>query len=167
MGSYNSYASMKAKLAPLGIYTLAEGSVTDCELKAYAAGIDRLFDTLDIVERESFIETAETYGLSEREKSADKEKPELPVNTRRELLLGYEQHLNRSGTAAAFTAFLHECGLTDMTMSEYHLHHYLTIHVNNELDEGQMSMAIKKIKQAVPAHLSVNIAFADGTSLSL
>ena len=87
MGSYNSYASMKAKLAPLGIYTLAEGSVTDCELKAYAAGIDRLFDTLDIAERESFIETAETYGLSEREKFADKEKPELPVNTRRELLL--------------------------------------------------------------------------------
>ena len=75
MGSYNSYASMKAKLAPLGIYTLAEGSVTDCELKAYAAGIDRLFDTLDIAERESFIETAETYGLSEREKFADKEKP--------------------------------------------------------------------------------------------
>ena len=81
MGSYNSYASMKAKLAPLGIYTLAEGSVTDCELKAYAAGIDRLFDTLDIAERESFIETAETYGLSEREKFADKEKPELPVSS--------------------------------------------------------------------------------------
>lgn len=167
MGSYSSYASMKAKLAPLGIYTAAEGSVTDCELKAYASGIDPLFDALEIAERESFIETAESYGLSEREKFLEREKPDLPVSRRRELLLGNEQHLIRSGTAAAFTAFLHECGMTDITISEYNLHHYLTIKVSNALDEGQRSAAIKKLTQAAPAHLIVNITFADGTSISL
>ena len=163
MGSYDSYASMKAKLAPLGVYTQAPGSVTDRELRAYAEGIDTLFDALDIAERESFIETAETYGLSEREKFLEKEKPDLPVAERRALLLRFEQRLHQEGTAAAFTTFLHECGLTDVNLTEYTSRRLLVIRVGNTLDEGQKSMASKKIRQAVPAHLTINLIFADGT----
>jgi len=165
MENYNSYASMRAKLAPLGVYTPAAGSETDCELKAYAAGIDVLFDALDIAERESFIETAETYGLSERERFLERERPELPVAERRERLLRCEQDVNRNGTAAAFEAYLHECGLTEVTITEYNIRRLLVIRVGNALDEGEKSMAVKKIKQAAPVHLTINLLFADGTEV--
>ena len=74
-----SYESMRSKLLPLGLYRLAQGDVTDSELKAYAEGLDILFDALDEMERESFIPTAQSYGLSEREKFIFKETPELTV----------------------------------------------------------------------------------------
>ena len=82
---------MRGKLQPLRLYTLAPGSETDHELHAYAAGLDPMFHELTVAAREAFIQTAESYGLSEREKFIEKEKAELSAASRRELLLGSEQ----------------------------------------------------------------------------
>ncbi|MCD8025632.1 MAG: hypothetical protein LUF33_01500 [Clostridiales bacterium] len=64
----DSFTSMKSKLLPLGLYTIEDGSNLYAELKAYAAGLDSVFENLDTMLREYFIDTAQTYGITEREK---------------------------------------------------------------------------------------------------
>lgn len=45
-----SFLSMKQKLLPLGLYELDDNDETVWELKAYAEGLNTLFDTLDELE---------------------------------------------------------------------------------------------------------------------
>ena len=114
----SSYDSMRGKLQPLRLYTLAPGSETDHELHAYAAGLDPMFHELTVAAREAFIQTAESYGLSEREKFIEKEKAELSAASRRELLLGSEQPYDER-TPSGFQAFLENiCGLEEAHFQE-------------------------------------------------
>ena len=52
---------MKQKLMPLGLYDLEGQSEVLCELKAYAEGLDLLFEYIDELFRENYIATAESY----------------------------------------------------------------------------------------------------------
>ena len=54
-----AYQSMKTKLLPLGLYAFSEGEAVDCELKAYAAELDRLYGEIDTLYREAFIATGQ------------------------------------------------------------------------------------------------------------
>lgn len=159
--------SMKSKLAPLGLYLLSEGSVVDCELKAYAAGIDPLLQELELLEREGFITTAESFGLSEREAFVDREKPGLSAQARRALLLEYEQNLGISITPDEFTRQLESFGLQAFRFTEHPLQRVLDIHIDEELTAGRKNLISKKIRSIVPIHIYVSIIYADSTSESL
>ena len=54
---------MKARLLPTGLYSLTGSTGVDCELQAYAAGLDPLISAVKELQRESFLATAEGYGL--------------------------------------------------------------------------------------------------------
>ena len=58
----NSLETMISLLKPTGLYKL-DDSYVFCELKAEAAGLDRLFAALDELLRECFPQTAEEEGL--------------------------------------------------------------------------------------------------------
>ena len=161
----NSYESMKQKLRPLRLYHLAEGSAADCELKAYAAGLDPLFDALETYEREAFIGTAEDEGLRAREQFLDREKTGLSVEKRRALLLGAERAVSGDGTAAGFAQFLSDCGLENAYAREYPTHQRFTIYINDRLNEGEKSLVAKKVAREIPAHLTVTLYFQDGSSV--
>lgn len=160
-----AYGSMAEKLRPLGIYSLTEGSVPDSELKAYAEGIDPLLSMLDEMEREGFIPTAESYGLSERERFIEREKETLSVAERRRLLIGSELADNADATAAGFEQYLSDCGLVDFRISELPSRQRVAIYINDRLSEGQKSLINNKIAQAVPAHLNVGVYHMDGSSI--
>ncbi len=160
MGSYDS---MKSKLEPIGVYSLAPGDITDCELKAYACGLDPLFDKLEEFEREGFIATAESYGLSEREKFLDREKPGLTTARRRELLIALEQSLGMKATPSEFLEYLQNCGLEQVTISEYPTRQRLSVFIDDDLNAGQKRLIVKKTAAAAPAHLNVMIHFHDGS----
>lgn len=162
MGSYDS---MKSKLAPLHLYTLAAGSAVDHELKAYACGLDPLFDALDEEEREGFIATAESYGLSEREKFLEKEKPQLSTERRRALLMGFEKENHGAGTLGGFLRYLADIGLTQVSIQETPLRQYLQISVGDVLDEGQKTLVVEKLRQAVPLHLNVHVYLQSGETI--
>lgn len=63
MGLYE----MKRLLAPLGIYRLGEGDKALAELTAYDAGLRLVRESLQEMEREAFLSTAVSWGLSRRE----------------------------------------------------------------------------------------------------
>ncbi len=155
----SSYASMKNKLLPLGLYGFAEGSVTDKELTAYAAALDPLFDEMDEMIKEGFISTAESNGLSEREKFIDREKPQLTIARRRELLINQEKAVLWDGTAAGFNRFLSGCGLTDFRVDEFPTRQRVAIYINDDLNEGEKSLIGNKIAHAAPIHLNVQVYY--------
>lgn len=59
----NSFDSMKTKLECTGLYKVTAKSNIRAELLAYAEGLNTEFDMLEAMERELFIDTAETVGL--------------------------------------------------------------------------------------------------------
>ena len=164
MGSFDS---MKNKLAPLGVYSLEEGSTAVCELKAYAEGLDPLFNRLQEFERESFIATAETYGLSERERFSDKEKTDLTVEQRRALLTGFEQDLGAKGTFNGFTKHLRDNGIVSFSIDEHPTLQRMSIYINDDLNSAQIKRATKIIAKAAPSHLNVMLFFFDGTQITI
>ncbi len=163
----SSYLSMRQKLAPLRLYTLAPGSAADCELKAYAAGLDPLFDALEQDEREAFIGTAGDEGLRAWEMFLEREKPDLPTEKRRALLLGAMRVEEGEATAEGFLHFLHNCGLEQVTVRERHDRQRLSVFIDDRLNEGEKTAIGKKIAQAAPAHLLVTVAYQDGSSIDI
>ena len=153
------YEAMRAKLMPLGVYTLAQGSLVDCELKAYAAGLEPLQEQLREMEREAFIVTAQTYGLSERERFIDREQTDLSVAARRSLLLGSEQALGADATPAGFVRMLSSFGLTSFHITERPAQNELLITIDDVLSDSRKSLISEKIAQAAPAHLVVTVTY--------
>ncbi|MDQ5983851.1 MAG: hypothetical protein RUMPE_00880 [Eubacteriales bacterium SKADARSKE-1] len=79
--------SMKSKLKPLCLYDLSDSSLISAELKAYAEGLDILYDVSEEIEKECFISTAENYGLDLRERLYSSTRSNLTLSERREMLL--------------------------------------------------------------------------------
>ena len=79
--------SIYAKLRPLGVYSLTGGTLVDAELKAYEAGLDLIYEALELLERENFIATARDEGLALRELAFGPRRDDLPAEARRSMLL--------------------------------------------------------------------------------
>ena len=79
--------SMEQKLRPIGLYALNEGDPRALELTVYGEELDRLYSALDELLREAFIETAEGYGLEDREKFLGPVRTSETTARRRERLL--------------------------------------------------------------------------------
>lgn len=154
----NSYTSMKSKLMPLGLYTMAQGSAVDCELKAYAEGLDVLFDTLDEMAREAFIPTAEDYGISEREKFCGRERADLSLEKRREALLKKELSFNPDKSIDGFKKLIEDCGVTNYELNVYPSRCKIVIKINDELSAGQRAMLEESVKNTAPVHFTVTIS---------
>ncbi len=155
-----SYASMKQKLLPLGLYSLSSGSEIDCELKAYAAGLDPLFDKLDLMEREAFIPTAETFGLTRREEFFGRERTDLSAQRRRKRLIAAERCMGDDATPDGFGVFLNSCGLEGIIVDENPNSRLITIYIGDTLSPGEKRLAVQKIAREIPAHLSARLIFA-------
>lgn len=156
-----SYESMKTKLEAVGIYSITENSNISDELKAYAEGIDAVFDTLDEMTRECFTETAESYGISNRERFFGKERTEYPLEKRREILRLAEQTTQGRCNIKAFEDTLKGYGLSDFTITELFSMNKVAININDALTEPIKKMVEERIVLDFPAHLNVVAIFAD------
>lgn len=157
----DSYTSMKSKLEPLGLYVLDGSTEVNCELKAYAEGLDAVFASLDEIEREFFIPTAESYGISRREKFEGREHPDLPLNERREELMYLERTITGDSTHKGFEEFMTKIGISDYTMDINYRSLLINITIADAKTAGEKSLIQKLITAEVPAHMSLNITFSE------
>lgn len=158
-----SYGSMTQKLAPLGIYDLEDGTRNALELRVFADELDRLFDTLDEMEREFFIATAQSWGIAMRERFTGKEKSSLPVEKRRELLTIAEYVTGVDPTPQGFEDFVRVCGIEDFTYQEVGSHAKLNLTIREDLDSGEKKLLEERINAYIPAHCTVNIRYNPNT----
>lgn len=157
----SSYDSMKEKLNAVGIYSLDESSNISKELTACAEGLDSLFENLDAMTREYFIETAEDFGIVRREKFLGKEKEEYSTEKRREMLLLQEQNMGAKCNADAFSDILRSCGLTDFAFVEEPITFKLSININDTLTQEQKKVVTERINLEFPLHLLITINFSE------
>lgn len=155
----SSFYSMREKLLPLGIYTDEPGSELYCEQQAFAAGLDLLFEQLEEMEAELFISTAETYGLSEREKLFGRVREDLTLSQRRELLCKRELMNFEVLTLEAFGRVLESWGVSDYSFVESLTRARLTVRITDALDETQQRVIEERANIEIPAHAEVRITY--------
>ncbi len=65
-----AYESIKNKLSATEIYDIKQGGLIDAEIRAYAVALQVVYDKVDVLLRECFVQTAEGYGLEQLESMA-------------------------------------------------------------------------------------------------
>lgn len=156
----NSLDSMTKKLENTKIYAVKPGSRNYAEIKAFSVGLDMIFNELDEMLREYYIDTAQSYGLTERERFTGAVRDDLSIEKRRELLKTREQTNEKFCTPEAFNKILQGYGLGGFELIENPQENALTVKIYDALDEQNKVWVNKMIENDFPAHLAVTVDFA-------
>lgn len=150
MGTYDS---MKSRLLPTGLYSLTGSTAVDYELQAYAAGLDPLCDDFKTLQKESFVATAEDYGLIRREKSGGITFPASENEKRRAALYALGAVTQNSDTKTELENLLATLGIP-VQITEDAPNKTLTVHFLKE-PYGGRAAAQKTLEKFMPAHLTI------------
>ncbi len=144
---------------PIGIYNISEDSNLYHELGAYAAGIELVQEDLEVLERETFAKTADSYGLSAWEKLWGAARSDLSISKRREMLLarlgfGYDDF-----TAEGMSKVLRFLGI-EGTIKEYPNVFRATVDVDSkDLTQGIRNWIVSQLQAVFPAHIEADAVF--------
>lgn len=155
-----SLESMVTKLASLRLYDFSEGSEINIELSVFAAELDTAFARLDEMTRECFIETAQSWGISEREKFTGKEKVSLSLEKRRELLKTAQYVTGADFRTPGFEEFVRSCGAQDFTYIEAPSVSKINLTINDDLDSGAKKLLEERLDAYCPAHCKMIIRYS-------
>ncbi|MCI8688831.1 MAG: hypothetical protein HFF87_00770 [Oscillibacter sp.] len=100
-----------ALLAPLGVYDLTVGSVSEAELYALGKGFDAAAKRLEYVEREGLTATAEEEGLRRREALFARRPAAVTPEERRAAIAALLQIAGDSLTPEAIDRTIRGCGI--------------------------------------------------------
>ncbi len=153
----DALTSMKEKLSPLGIYQLFDSNIED-ELYVYACELDRLRERSDVLLREAFVSTAEDEGLSVIEKIYGRERTDLPLETRRDLIkkrlsVGLSD-FTPEGIRTALESFDF-----DYLITEYPTLCKLNILATAEYTEAEERWIEREVQRIIPSHIEFQLVF--------
>lgn len=155
-----SLESMINKLSPLGVYNLSEGSVNYAELAAFSVGLDILKDSLDEILRESFVLTAEGYGLENLERIVGNVRSDLSLSERREMLTERLSLSIGDFTPEGFGRMLRLMGV-EGEIEEYPAAQRIVINLSEgDYNNAQREWIISQAKELLPAHSEWDVVFA-------
>lgn len=144
----------------LKIYNIKEGSNIYAELSAYSVGLELLNNELEEIEKEAFISTAETYGLSLAEKLWGRQRDDLSLEKRREMILKRSSFGYDDFTLEGIEKLLGFLGI-DGEIQEYPQLHRITVTITDEnLTDGQKNWILSQMLALFPAHLEADAVFA-------
>ena len=106
---YGEY--LRELLRPLGVYDLSEESLSGSELRAAGAALDSCNGTMEHVERESVLFTAEAEGLKLREDLFAHRPVDYGVQRRREAIAALLQVSGDSFTLDGINRAIRGCGI--------------------------------------------------------
>lgn len=156
----SSLNSMKQKLRPLGFYDLNDDTLISAELSAYAVALDEISATLDEIERECFVSTAESYGLGMRERMLGPEQTNKSVEKRRKQLLYRSAITANDFTKSSLEKALAASGIIG-SIVEYPSQN--SVHINCSglvSDSLEKSEAQSMVEEFLPAHLECIFNFS-------
>ena len=106
---YEAY--LKNLLAPLGVYDLSVGTLSEGELYALGGALDAAAERLEAVERESLTATAENEGLDRRESLFARKSAALTEEGRRAAIAALLQIDGDSLTPETINRTIQGCGV--------------------------------------------------------
>lgn len=156
MESINLFIS---KLKPLGLYNLNQGTLIYAELASYAVALDVIYDKLEEIEKEMFVDTAESYGLTLREKAFGYKRSNVSMAVRREMLNYRSSITSNNFNKEKIKDALVASGIDGYIIevpSEYLMH----INCLNVIDtEVSNEEAESRAKKFMPAHVETIFDF--------
>lgn len=154
----NTLDSMKNALAPLGIYSLAAGSMVYKELGAYACALDDLNGELETQLRESVAATAQSYGLALLECIYGAPQTGVATEKRREMLTARFSLTGSDFTPGGTAHALRALGL-DAVIYEYPRQNLLHIVCSGTYTKAQRNWITAQANELLPAHLQIVLDF--------
>lgn len=151
----DSYQSMRAALAPTGLY--ADAGAIAMELWAYAQELDRVYEELDEILDDGFIITAGAQALGEIERIFGPERV-ATLAQRRQMLLQRIPLGNGSFTPEQFMQGLASLGL-QCEVAEYPHLNRMNILAQGNYTEAEKSFITAEVQKLSPAHLEVQVVF--------
>lgn len=157
----NSFESMKTKLESTGLYNVAAKSNIRAELSAYAEGLNTGFDTLETMERELFIDTAEDFGITERERFVGKVRDEYSLEKRRDMLKISEQKVGGKCTPDDFNKLVRGYGVENFTITEAAPRNRVNLKILDTKTDAEKKYIEKCVNADFPLHLNVVISYEE------
>lgn len=157
----NSFDSMKTKLEGTGLYDITAKSNIGAELLAYAEGLDPVFDMLEMMERELFIDTAEDFGIAERERFVGKVREGYSIEKRRNMLKISEQKVGGKCTPDDFKQIVRGYGVENFTIAEAPTRNRVDIKISDTKTDAEKKLIEKRVNADFPLHLNVIISYVN------
>lgn len=155
--------SMKAKLRPLNLYKLDEENLINAELSAYAAGLDIINDRLEELERECFVSTATSFGLSTKEKIFNSAHDSADIQKRRDWILFRGALRNSDFTNSGIKNTMSGCGM-NVKLYENVSDGTFGISCLEITDDSATNETLqKRAEEFLPAHLLATFDFGSIT----
>ncbi len=157
----STFESLKESLSRLNLYDFDNTNISN-EIKAYSYVIDELNEDLCTMLRECFIETAQTYGLSNRETIIGAKVENDNVESRRKMLMLRESINQSSFTVEKIKESLKSFGL-ECKVIEYPSLYTVVIDTIGDYPEEKRVWISSEINKIMPAHLNVEVIFNGAT----
>lgn len=157
----DTYTSMKKALEPLVLYDFDDTNISN-ELKAYAFVLDEINRDIEEMLNECFIDTANSYGLSNRELVIGAQRDDLSVAKRREMLRLREGICKSSFTLEKIEESLKSFGLL-YELKEYPSLYIVSVNARGSYSKKEQAWIQNEVEKIMPAHLIVQVIFCGPT----
>ncbi len=151
---------MKKKLLPTKLYDLAQGKANDREIRTLGHGIDAEDEKLDLIIREAFIPTAQSFGLTSWEEIFGAPHLSTSAGLRRDWLIKRLRLNTGSFTMRSVEEILTSLGAEDFTISEKPAIFTVVIDLSSmRPNEAYKGWIREQLEELLPAHLEIVVIF--------
>lgn len=157
----SSFESMRESLSKLNLYDFSKANISN-ELKTYAWFFDMLKEELCTMLNECFVDTAQSYGLSEREAIIGAKRDGVSILERRNMLLLRESINKSSFTVSKIKESLKSFGL-ECEVYEYPSQYTVVLDSIGDYSKSQIAWIKTEVEKIMPAHLNVEIIINGAT----
>lgn len=151
------YENMLRRLAPIRIYS-DDAEELHRELYAYSTELERLYQELDEMFRERFVDTAQGEGLSVYERFFGPERDDETVENRRRMLKLRTELGDGDFTPAGIRKALDSFGL-QYVISEFPHLNKLTVTAVTDYSAAQQAWIRREVEKIIPAHIEFQLTF--------
>lgn len=153
-----AYESIKEKLSATGLYNINRNGLIDAEIKAYDAGLQNLYNGIDELLRECFIQTAEGWGLEQLEAMAKTYMSGDSLEFRREKLMNRLQVNSGSIGKDALEKQAASLGLS-CTITENISESKIYLDILTEVADEKKDFLKEELMRFEPPHLIMYVSF--------
>lgn len=151
----DTFEQLKMVLLPLGIYNVGTNTVVRAELCAYACGINLVKEQIQLLKTEGFVQTAQNFGLSLREKMLAIT-PQQTLETRRSKIIELFSTVRGCWKLSEFNNAVVNSGFVG-SITEAFAQQRMTLTFTNpqQSTQDKLSDVLGAIRPIVPIHLEL------------
>lgn len=146
-------------MSAVSLYSFEENGLIDAEIKAYAAGLQKVYDEIDELLRECFVQTAENYGLKQFESMTRTYMNGDNVESRREKLMNRLQInpsiIGKDALEKQVASLGLKCNISG-SVAESKVY----VEILTEVDDDKKEFLKSELMRFTPPHLIMYVNFA-------